>query len=121
MIQIMLMASQLEIFIFLLIGNFLEKYFLFSEYTDMSMSQVVQRQSVHYSGSMQVLRHLLVQIAGNIDVIDEKKLRIFQCIDLFLENKIIILEVIFYKINDTELFGNSLYSIVQYLFLMMSP
>jgi cleavage and polyadenylation specificity factor subunit 3 len=59
----------------------------------MSMSQVIQRQSIHYSGAMPVLRHLLAQVAGNVEVLDEKKLRIFQNVDLTLDNKIVTLEV----------------------------
>jgi cleavage and polyadenylation specificity factor subunit 3 len=59
----------------------------------MSMSQVIQRQSVHYSGAMPMLRHLLVQVAGNVEVLEEKKLRVFQNVDLTLDNKIITLEV----------------------------
>ncbi|PSN34000.1 Cleavage and polyadenylation specificity factor 73 [Blattella germanica] len=63
-----------------------------SKYTDMTMSQVIQRQSMHYSGPMAVLRHLLLQVSGSVEMIDEKKLRIFQGVDLTLENKIITLE-----------------------------
>lgn len=46
-----------------------------SKYTDMSMSQVIQRQSVYFSSSIPVLKHLLGQIAGSMDTIDDKKLR----------------------------------------------
>jgi cleavage and polyadenylation specificity factor subunit 3 len=59
----------------------------------MSMSQVVQRQSIHYSRAMPVLRHLLTQVAGTVEVLEEKKLRIFQNVDLTLDNKIVTLEV----------------------------
>ncbi|GLH01328.1 hypothetical protein R5R35_007001 [Gryllus longicercus] len=71
-----------------------------SKYTDMSMSHVMQRQSVHYSGPMAVLRHMLVQIGGNVDMLEDKKLRVFQCIDLTLDNKIITLEWLATPVND---------------------
>jgi hypothetical protein len=66
---------------------------LIAEYTDMSMSQVIQRQSIHYSGGLPVLRHLLTQVSGNVEVIEEKKLRVFQNVELTLDNKIVTLEV----------------------------
>jgi cleavage and polyadenylation specificity factor subunit 3 len=47
---------------------------LITEYTDMSMSQVIQRQIIHYSGGLSVLRHLLTQVAGNVEAVDDKKL-----------------------------------------------
>ncbi|XP_049828372.1 cleavage and polyadenylation specificity factor 73 isoform X2 [Schistocerca gregaria] len=71
-----------------------------SKYTDMSMSQVMQRQSVHYSGSLPVLRHLLTQTAGNIEILEEKKFRIFQAVELTFENKIITLEWLATPVND---------------------
>jgi hypothetical protein len=64
-----------------------------TEYTDMSMSQVIQRQSIHYSGGMQVLRHLLTQVSGNVELLEDKKLRVFQNVELTLDNKIVTLEV----------------------------
>jgi hypothetical protein len=64
-----------------------------TEYTDMSMSQVIQRQSIHYSGGLPVLRHLLTQVSGNVEVLEEKKLRVFQNVELTLDNKIVTLEV----------------------------
>ena len=64
-----------------------------TEYTDMSMSQVIQRQSIHYSGGLPVLRHLLTQVSGNVELLEEKKLRVFQNVELTLDNKIVTLEV----------------------------
>jgi cleavage and polyadenylation specificity factor subunit 3 len=66
---------------------------LVAEYTDMSMSQVIQRQSIHYSGGLPVLRHLLTQVAGNAEVLEDKKLRVFQNVEVTLDNKIVTLEV----------------------------
>ncbi|CAG2058865.1 unnamed protein product [Timema podura] len=71
-----------------------------SKYTDMSMSQVVQRQSIHYSGSIQVLRYLLTQVAGALEALEEKKFRAFQNIDISLENKIVTLEWVATPVND---------------------
>jgi cleavage and polyadenylation specificity factor subunit 3 len=66
---------------------------LVTEYTDMSMSQVIQRQSIHYSGGLPVLRHLLTQVSGNVEVLEEKKLRVFQNVELTLDDKVVTLEV----------------------------
>jgi len=63
----------------------------------MSISQVVQRQSMHYNGPMALLKHILIQLAGSVDFADDKddkKLRVFNCIDLSLADKCVTLEVI---------------------------
>jgi Pre-mRNA 3'-end-processing endonuclease polyadenylation factor C-term len=60
----------------------------------MSISQVVQRQSMHYNGPMALLKHILIQLAGTVDISDDKKLRVFNCIDLSLADKCVTLEVI---------------------------
>lgn len=60
----------------------------------MSMTQVIQRQSVHYSGSVGVLRYLIGQLAGSIETIEgDKKMRAFDTIDITVENKVVALEV----------------------------
>lgn len=63
----------------------------------MSMSQIMQRQSIHYSGSLTVLRHFLSQVAGLLEPIEgDKKMRAFNAVDIIIENKIVTLEVISY-------------------------
>lgn len=58
------------------------------------MTQVMQRQSIHYSGSLSVLRHLITQVAGIVETLEgDKKMRAFNAIDISVENKIISLEV----------------------------
>ncbi|KAG5321931.1 CPSF3 factor, partial [Pseudoatta argentina] len=71
-----------------------------SKYTDMSMSQVIQRQSVYFSASLPVLKHLLTQIAGHLEVVDDKKLRIFKNVDVTIDGKIITMEWIATPVND---------------------
>lgn len=67
----------------------------FIEYTDMSMSQIMQRQSIHYSGNLTVLRHLLTQVAGLLETLEgDKKIRAFNAIDITIDNKMVVLEVI---------------------------
>ncbi|XP_063907191.1 cleavage and polyadenylation specificity factor 73-like isoform X2 [Zophobas morio] len=71
------------------------------KYTDMSMSQIMQRQSIHYSGNTGVLRHLITQVAGLLEPIEgDKKVRAFNAIDITIENKIITLEWIANPVND---------------------
>lgn len=56
---------------------------------------MMQRQSIHYGGSLSVLRHLITQVAGIIETIEgDKKMRAFNAIDISVENKIISLEVL---------------------------
>ena len=40
-----------------------------SKYTDLTMSTVTQRQSIHYSGSPQLLAHILQQTAGEVETV----------------------------------------------------
>lgn len=68
--------------------------FFVVEYTDLSMSQIMQRQSLHYSGNVAVLRHLISQVAGLLEPLEgEKKMRAFNAIDITLDQKIVTLEV----------------------------
>lgn len=80
--------------------NYVKKchtYTLFLEYTDLSMSQIMQRQSIHYSGNMGALRYLISQVAGLLESIEgDKKMRAFNAIDITLDHKIVTLEVIYF-------------------------
>ncbi|XP_063239333.1 cleavage and polyadenylation specificity factor 73 [Bacillus rossius redtenbacheri] len=71
-----------------------------SKYTDMSMSQVVQRQSVHYSGTLQILKYMLTLVAGPLEPAEERKFRAFQCIDVSVEGKVVTLEWVATPVND---------------------
>ncbi|KAL3285800.1 hypothetical protein HHI36_000323 [Cryptolaemus montrouzieri] len=70
------------------------------KYTDMSMSQILQRQSIHYSGNMTILRHFISQVAGLLETLEEKKLRAFNAVDILIEGKIVTLEWVANPIND---------------------
>lgn len=63
-----------------------------NKYTELSQSEVTQRQSVQYSGSVPLLRHVVMQLAGNIHFVSETRWRLYSCIDLTLENGIVTLE-----------------------------
>ena len=65
----------------------------FSEYTEMTMSQVTQQQSVSFTGSLSVLKFLLSHLAGCLEQIDDKKIRVYKAIDISIENKMAVLEV----------------------------
>lgn len=68
--------------------------FFFVEYTDMNMTQLMQRLSLHYSGNFGVLRYFITQVAGLLETLDgDKKMRAFGAIDINFENKVVILEV----------------------------
>jgi cleavage and polyadenylation specificity factor subunit 3 len=64
-----------------------------AEYTDLTQSEVTQRQSIHYAGSVALLRHVVMQLAGTIDFLTETRWRLYGCVDLTLDNEMIILEV----------------------------
>lgn len=71
-------------------------FYFVLEYTDMSMSQIMQRQSVLYSGNAVILKHLITQVAGLLETVEsDKRLRAFNAIDIIIEPKIVILEVRF--------------------------
>ncbi|KAK9878570.1 hypothetical protein WA026_022640 [Henosepilachna vigintioctopunctata] len=70
------------------------------KYTDMSMSQILQRQSIHYSGNMMVLRHFITQVAGLLETVEEKKLRAFNAVDILIDGKVVTLEWIANPVND---------------------
>ncbi|XP_047997054.1 cleavage and polyadenylation specificity factor 73 [Leguminivora glycinivorella] len=63
-----------------------------NKYTELTQSEVSQRQSIHYAGSLALLRHVVVQVAGNVDFVSETKWRLYQCVDLTVENGMITLE-----------------------------
>lgn len=73
---------------------FFVTYIFFLEYTDMNMTQIMQRLSVHYSGNFGVLRYFITQVAGLLENIEsDKRMRAFGAIDINFENKVVILEV----------------------------
>ncbi|KAH9639046.1 hypothetical protein HF086_003577 [Spodoptera exigua] len=63
-----------------------------NKYTELTQSEVTQRQSIHYSGSLGLLRHVVMQLAGAIDFLSETRWRVYSCVDLTLENNMITLE-----------------------------
>lgn len=66
-----------------------------SEYTDMSMSVVTQRQSIAFSGAINGLKMLLERIGGggSVETLElDKKFKVFECIELTVEGKVLIME-----------------------------
>ncbi|KAH8292086.1 hypothetical protein KR054_004588, partial [Drosophila jambulina] len=74
----------------------------FTEYTDMSMSVVTQRQSIPWGSSLATLEILLDRIgAGCVETVEaDRKLRVFGCIELTVEQKIIVMEWQATHVND---------------------
>merc|ERR1712227_524422 len=76
-----------------------------SKYTDLTMSTVTQRQSIHYNGSLQLLQYILQQTAGDIETVtgesDSKKIiRAFGSVDIIWEPRLVTLEWIASPCND---------------------
>lgn len=76
-----------------------------SKYSELSVSTVQQRLSVHYSGSWQLLHYLLASMYGNIEVVleeekDNKSLRIFGAITLIYSSPVVVLEWVASPAND---------------------
>ncbi|KAL0870191.1 hypothetical protein ABMA27_006335 [Loxostege sticticalis] len=63
-----------------------------NKYTELTQSEVTQRQSIHYTGSVPLLRHVVMQLAGQIEFLSETKWRVYGCIQLSLESNMITLE-----------------------------
>ncbi|XP_050506835.1 cleavage and polyadenylation specificity factor 73 [Diabrotica virgifera virgifera] len=71
------------------------------QYTDLSMSQIMQRQSLHFACNVAMLRHMLTQVAGLLEPIDgDKKLKAFNAIDITIEQKVVTLEWMANPVND---------------------
>uniref|UniRef100_A0A1Q3F4J9 Putative exonuclease of the beta-lactamase fold involved in rna processing translation n=1 Tax=Culex tarsalis TaxID=7177 RepID=A0A1Q3F4J9_CULTA len=77
-----------------------------SKYTDMSMSVVTQRQSIHWQGSIASLRMLLDRVGGPGTVssdgpeASDKRFRVFDCVDVSFDGKIVIMEWQATPVND---------------------
>ncbi|KAJ8717563.1 hypothetical protein PYW07_005493 [Mythimna separata] len=63
-----------------------------NKYTELSQSEVTQRQSIHYSGSVGLLRHVVMQLAGAIEFQSETRWKVYSCVELIVENNMITLE-----------------------------
>ncbi|CAB3219700.1 unnamed protein product [Arctia plantaginis] len=63
-----------------------------NKYTELTSSEVTQRQSIHYGGSVGLVRHVVMQLAGAIDFLSETRWRVYNCVDLTLDNNTITLE-----------------------------
>ncbi|CAH1979755.1 unnamed protein product [Acanthoscelides obtectus] len=91
-----------------------------SKYTDLSMSQIMQRQSLHYSGNSSVLRHLISQVAGLLESIEgDKKMRAFNAVDITIEPKIVILEWVANPVND--MYADAIVAAILQADLLESP
>ena len=79
-----------------------------SKYTDLTMSKVTQRQSIHYTGSLQILHYVLQQTAGEVKILEadgdaaKKKtiIRAFGSIDIIHEPRLVTLEWVASPCND---------------------
>lgn len=78
---------------------------MFAEYTDLTMSTVTQRQSISYSGSFDLLHHMLIQLAKEAEILesktkDKKVIRVFGAIDVVHEKGMVTLEWFASPAND---------------------
>ncbi|CAH4032481.1 unnamed protein product [Pieris brassicae] len=63
-----------------------------NKYTELSQSEVVQRQSIQYTGSNAVLRHAVLRLAGTVEFLSETRWRLYGCLDMIIEPPVITLE-----------------------------
>ncbi|XP_068620241.1 cleavage and polyadenylation specificity factor 73 [Battus philenor] len=63
-----------------------------NKYTELSQSEVRQRQSIHFAGAPAQLRHALLQLAGHVDFLSDTRWRLYGCIDVTLEPPVVTLE-----------------------------
>ena len=69
---------------------------MFLAYTELSTSTVMQRQSVGYKGSTNLLEFHLAQLAGEIETIrieDKKFLKVFKDITVKINPNMVVIEV----------------------------
>lgn len=95
-----------------------------SQYTDLTMSTVTQRQSIFYSGSLQLLQYILQHTAGEVEVVegegDKKRvIRAFGAIDVIYEPRMVTLEWIASPCND--MFADAVLSAVLQAETLDSP
>ncbi len=72
------------------------KLFSFSDYTDLAMSTITQRQSIAYTGTFPLLRYYLMQLSGDVeeyDVGEKQALRVFKAVNVVFEGRMVTLEV----------------------------
>ncbi|KAK8719692.1 hypothetical protein OTU49_013855 [Cherax quadricarinatus] len=75
------------------------------KYSDLSVSTISQRTSIHYTGSWQLLHYLLASMYGSVEVIlsdnsENKSLRIFDTITIVEEPPVVVLEWVASPTND---------------------
>lgn len=78
---------------------------IISEYTDLTMSVVTQRQSISFSGTFDLLHHMLIQLAKEVEVMESKAkdkriIRVFGVIDVVYEKGLVTVEWIASPVND---------------------
>ncbi|XP_066245733.1 cleavage and polyadenylation specificity factor 73 [Euwallacea similis] len=72
-----------------------------SKYTDLSLSEITQRQSLSYSGNPGVLKHMLAQVCGLMETLEgDRKMRAFNSVDITIEPKMVTLEWVANPVND---------------------
>ena len=67
-----------------------------SDYTDLAMSTITQRQSIAYTGTFPLLRYYLTQLSGDVeeyDVGEKQALRVFKAVNVVFEGRMVTLEV----------------------------
>ena len=80
--------------------------FVHAEYTDLTTSTVTQRQSISYSGSFDLLHHMLVQLSKEATILPNKSkdgkrvIRVFGVIDVIYEPRMVVLEWVASPMND---------------------
>ncbi|KPJ07521.1 Cleavage and polyadenylation specificity factor subunit 3 [Papilio machaon] len=63
-----------------------------NKYTELTQSEVTQRQSIHFGGTPALLRHAVLQLAGHVDFISDTRWRLYGCLDLTLDPPVVTLE-----------------------------
>ncbi|CAG9127619.1 unnamed protein product [Plutella xylostella] len=71
-----------------------------NKYTELTQTEVTQRQSLHYGGSLPLLRHVLLQLCPRVEFSSETKCRLYGCIDCTIENSVVTLEWVAQPVTD---------------------
>ncbi|CAG5019984.1 unnamed protein product [Parnassius apollo] len=63
-----------------------------NKYTELTQSEVTQRQAIHFAGAPALLRQAVLQLAGAAEFLSDTRWRLYGCVDMLVEPPLVTLE-----------------------------
>ncbi|CAK1584124.1 unnamed protein product [Parnassius mnemosyne] len=63
-----------------------------NKYTELTQSEVTQRQAIHFAGAPALLRQAVLQLAGAVEFLSDTRWRLYGCVDMLVEPPLVTLE-----------------------------